>query len=64
MSFPRRVFDRALIAKLSDARERLHALIENASPPRAPEAGDRTRADATWPRDINENAPPKEERHG
>ena len=41
-----RTFDRTVVAKLSDARERLHALVERA---RAAEAETPT----TWPRDIN-----------
>lgn len=41
-----RTFDRTVVAKLSDARERLHALVERA---RAADA----EPPITWPRDIN-----------
>ena len=50
MSIPRRTFDRALVAKLSDARERLHDLLARANAERAQE----TVAPVAWPRDINE----------
>jgi hypothetical protein len=49
MSIPRRTFDRALVAKLSDARERLHDLLARADAERASEA-----SPVAWPRDINE----------
>ncbi len=50
MSIPRRTFDRALVAKLSDARERLHGLLARADAERAGEGV----TPVVWPRDINE----------
>jgi hypothetical protein len=44
----RRLLDRATVAKLSDARERLHGLVTRAAttPPAPPEA-------FVWARDLN-----------
>jgi hypothetical protein len=42
----RRLLDRATVAKLSDARERLHGLVARAE-------ADRSRDDFTWARDLN-----------
>jgi hypothetical protein len=50
MSIPQRTFDRALVAKLSDARERLHDLLARANAERTSE----TVTPVAWPRDINE----------
>jgi hypothetical protein len=50
MSIPRRTFDRTLVAKLSDARERLHDLVERGADERADEAS----AGGAWPRDITD----------
>ena len=50
MSIPQRTFDRALVAKLSDTRERLHDLLERAALERSREAA----AGYVWPRDIND----------
>jgi hypothetical protein len=52
MSIPRRTFDRALVAKLSDARERLHVLLARADEERARDAA----PPPTSNRDINETA--------
>ncbi len=52
MSIPGRTFDRTLVAKLSDARERLHVLLARAEAEAAREAAPPT----AWPRDINEAA--------
>jgi hypothetical protein len=54
MSIPRRTFDRALISKLSDVRERLYDLVQRARHERAREEA----AAHVWPRDIN-GAQPK-----
>jgi hypothetical protein len=43
----RRIHDRAVIAKLSDARERLHHLIARAREVHA------ERHEPTWPHDLN-----------
>ncbi len=51
MSIPGRTFDRTLVAKLSDARERLHALLSRAEAERSREA-----PAAVWRRDISETA--------
>ena len=48
MQSHRRPFDRTLVAKLSDARERLYALVERARAENAPPA-----ADTNWPQDLN-----------
>lgn len=45
MSFPRRTLDRALVAKLSDPRERLHHLFERAADERAANSDSRSRRD-------------------
>lgn len=42
----RRILDRATVAKLSDARERLHGLVARAEVDRASD-------DFTWARDLN-----------
>lgn len=57
MQSHRRTFDRTVIAKLSDARERLHVLLERAREER--EASD---TNISWPRDIN--APDEEVSRG
>jgi len=56
MQSHRRTFDRTVIAKLSDARERLHVLLE-----RAREEREASNTDI-WPRDIN--APDEEVSRG
>ena len=60
MSIPRRTFDRALVAKLSDARERLHDLLDRAADERAREAV----PTGVWPRDINAASVEAEAAHG
>jgi hypothetical protein len=52
MSTHRRTFDRTLVAKLSDARERLHDLVKRARDERARDEA----AGFVWPRDINTQA--------
>lgn len=55
-----RHFDRSVIAKLSDARERLHDLIQRARDERA-----REEASAfVWPHDINAGETEAEVRRG
>jgi hypothetical protein len=50
MTIPCRTFDRALIAKLSDARERLRDLVERGADERAQEAS----AGGAWADDVTE----------
>lgn len=52
MSIPGRTFDRTLVAKLSDVRERLHVLLVHAEAERARKAA----APILWPHDINDAA--------
>ncbi len=52
MSIPGRTFDRTLVAKLSDVRERLHVLLARAEAERLLEAA----PTVVWPRDINDAA--------
>jgi hypothetical protein len=49
----RRPLDRAIVAKLSDARERLHALVTRAAAAAAHEHA--------WPQDLNAPSPSAEE---
>jgi hypothetical protein len=52
MSIPGRTFDRTLVAKLSDVRERLHVLLARAEAERVLDAA----PPVVWPRDINDAA--------
>ena len=52
MSIPGRTFERTLVAKLSDVRERLHGLLARAEAERVLE----TAPAVVWPRDINDAA--------
>ena len=52
MATPRRTFDRSLVAKLSDVRERLHDLVRRAREERLREEA----AGFVWARDINGQA--------
>jgi hypothetical protein len=54
MSLPRRTLERAFVAKLSDAREQLHDLVQRAARERAMAVDARGPCDPTDVRDVPE----------